>query len=256
MADNRKYLKIGSIVDQFLIDNDLPDKFFAKGLSWALWGLRELHLDVFQDVKTCLLPVTDRKTVIAPADYVDWTKVAVKYGQYVVTLSLNDKLSRLERSVDDVTYMNPFGKPNGIDIESYSGYYMFNHAGSAVLSYGSGLPSKGTFNVVKRDSCYELILDYDLACNEIYLEYITDGFDPCKETVLNPYFADYVLKYIEFKYEEKSNPSRNESSIYRKGRSLWDAEQKVRGRVNSIDPATMIAISRRETRLTPKIRAL
>lgn len=252
---NQKYHTIGAIVDQFLIDNNLTEHFFQKALSWALWGLTDLHLNTFQDVKTCLLDVTDRKTAALPANYVQWTKVGVKRGQYVVTLAVNDALAKTQRTDEDehirgLLYQN---LPNGLNLNNYSGYYFFNHDGDTFFGIGGGLPDKRSFQVVRRDACYELLLDYDFPCEQVYVEYITDGFDPCKETVINPVMRDYILKYIDYKYEEKNNPDRTEASIARKGRDLYHAEAKVRANVNTIDKATLLATSRSGTRLTAKI---
>lgn len=256
MSDNSKYSKVGSIVDQFIIDNSLTSHYYPKALARALWALREFNLDSFQDVKTCLLDVTDRNTAIAPKDLVDWVKAGAKVGQYVVTLSLNENLSKIQRTDADVNGVRALlsqNLPNGLDINSYGGYYFYNYNGASLAGLGGGLPSKGHFNIVQRDTYKEIILDYDFNCSQLYLEYITDGFDPCGETVVNPYLADYILKSIDFKYEEKDNPNRTEASIYRKGRDLFDAQRKAVGRFNQLDPGTMIAISRAHTRLTPKI---
>jgi hypothetical protein len=254
--EQKKYLKIASVVDQFLIDNDLTEHYFQKALSWALWGLRELHMDTWNDVKTILLTITDRKTVVLPVDFVDWVKVAVKRGQYAITLGVNSELTELPReanSNDVVAGLLSQHLPNGLDFNAYGGYYFYNYNGSSFASYGYGLPSKGAFKLTNNGNCQELLLDYDIRATQIYLEYITTGFDPCQETVIHPYIADYILKYIEYKYEDKSNPNRTESSIYRRSEDLFFAEKKVRGRSNDLDPKTLLNITRANTRLTPKM---
>lgn len=256
MSDNSKYHKIGSIVDQFISDNFLTQQYYPKALSKALWGLRELRLDTWQDVKTVLLTITDRRTVVLPGDFVDWVKVGVKRGQYCITFGTNDALATTSRTADDSSIGGLLSQslPNGFDINSYGGgYYFFNYSNTSVFGIGSGLPSKGYFKVHNNGDCKELLLDYDILGTEIYLEYITDGFDPCSETVVNPYFADYVLKCIEFWYEEKVNPNRTEASIQRKGRELFTATRKASGRVNQIDKQTMLNISRANVRFTPKV---
>ena len=251
MTDNRKYWTIGAIVDHWIASNDLSSNFFKKGLAWGLWGLRELNLDIFQDVKICSLEVTERKTVTLPPDCVDPVLVAVQRGQYLVTLAVNDDLSKLQRDGTETANamllsQNP---PNGIDMQAYSGYNL----GNGMFSLGHGLPSQRHFQVVQRDACKELVLDLNFACTHVYLEYISDGFDPNGETVVTPYFADYILKYIEHEYEKKNNPNKTESSIRRMAQDLAFAVTIVRGRVNQIDKATFLALSRKHTKLTPKI---
>lgn len=252
---NEKYYRVAAIVDQFLINNDLTEHWFNKALSWALWGLRELSLDTMQEVKTCLLTVTDRKTVTLPRDFVDWVKVGVRKGQYCVTMGVNSDLTGLQRTGDDdrVRGLLSQNLPNGLDVNSYGGYYFFNYGGKMLLGLGGGFRTKGDFKVVKRDGCTELLLDYDYGYPDVYLEYISDGIDPCGETILHPYTADYVLKYIELWYEKKNNPKATESSIDRLSRDVFEAEMKIRGRTNDLDPKTLINISRSQTRLTAKI---
>ena len=255
MSDNKKYYKISATVDQFLIDNELGSGWFQKALSWALYGLRELHLDSWADIKTRLLDVTDRKTAILPGDFVDWTKIGVRRGQYVITLGVNDDLNLLPRTTSSETVSGLLSQnlPNGLDFGNYSGYLFSNYGGSSFPSYGDGLPSKGHFKIHDNGNCKEILLDYDYAFDKVYLEYITDGFDPCEETILHPYYVDYILKFMEYKFEEKNNPNRTEASIFRKGQDLHWAEKKVRMRKNDLDPRTLLTITRANTRLTPKM---
>src|SRR4029079_19806696 len=96
-ASKSNYNKLSSIVDQFLIENDLHNGWFPKYLAIAMRGLREMKLDTAQDVKTALLPVTDTKTVILPDSFVDWVKVAAQQGQYAITLGVNAELTSLPR---------------------------------------------------------------------------------------------------------------------------------------------------------------
>lgn len=255
METNQNYYKASAIVDQFLIDNDLTDHYFRKTLSWLLWGLREFKLKGFQEVKTCILNVTDRKTAVLPKSFVDWTKVGVRVGQYCITLGINDQLAEGPRHIGDNTVKGLLSQhlPNGTDFAPYGGYYFFNFNGVSVFGLGGGLPSKGYFKVVDTGNCKELILDYDYHYSEIYVEYISDGFDPCGETILHPYVCDYGLKYIEAKYEEKMNPARSESSIRRKWVDVADARRIAVACFNKIDRQTFLNISRSESRMTTKL---
>jgi hypothetical protein len=255
MTDNNKYHTVGAVVDQFLIDNGLTEHFFQKALSWALWGLTDLKLFIHQDVKTCLLPVSSRKTAVLPINCVDVTKIAVKRGQYIITLAVDDTLSKTKRTDDDdvVSGWLSGNMPNGINVNNYSGYYFFNYNGNSLYSIGRGLPLHKGYQIIQEGGSKILLLDYNFPCDEVYVEYITDGFDPCGETVLNPVLRDYVLKYIDHRYECKNNPKATETSIRRMAQDLYHAEMKVRASVNSIDKATLISSSRAGVKLTPKI---
>lgn len=248
--------KISAIVDHVMFKKTLPEAWWQWMLEMALWYLRELHLDSFQDVKSELLPVTNRKTVILPSCFVDWTKVGVKVGQYCVTLGVNDKLNTLDRQVNSMDFVNGLASqnlPNGLGFNSYGGYYFFNYHGGSLPSFGGGFITKGSFKVSQIGTTKEILLDFDYPYNTLLVEYITDGFDPCGETIVDPYFADYLAKGMEFSWEEEKNPGRTEASIDRKARDLRDAWRLVRARKNNLDPQTLLNISRAQTRMTPKI---
>lgn len=247
--------KITSIRDHVVFKKTLSgwDQWF---LEMGLWHLRELKLDVWMDVCTRYLPVTDRKTVILPTGFVDWTKIGCKIGQYCVTLGVNDKLNNLARdpnTPDFVAGLLSQNLPNGLNFNSYGGYYFFNYNGASLPSVGSGFVTKGSFKVYQNGLCKEILLDYDYPFTHLYVEFITDGFDPCGETVVDPYFADYVKKGMEYTWEEEKEPTRTEASIYRRGVAFHDAERKCRARKNDLDPQTLLNISRAQTRFTPKI---
>lgn len=250
-----KHNNISAIVDHVLFKKTLHESWFQWFLEMGLWHLRELKLDVWQDIKTELLPVTDRKTVMLPPGFVDWTKVGVKVGQYIVTLGVNGKLNELDRVPNSDDYVNGLlsqNLPNGLNFNSYGGGYFFNYNGSN-LGCQSGFITKGSFKVQGSGLYKEILLDYDYPHNYVLLEYITDGFDPCGETCVDPYFSDYVKKGMEFSWEEEKEPTRTEASIARRGRSFFDAECKVRARKNDLDPQTMLNLQRSQTRFTAKI---
>lgn len=255
MASSNDFNKLSAIVDQFLIENDLHDGFFPKALAWACRGLREVRLDSWSDVKTVLLAVTDRKTAKLPQDFIDYTKIGAPYGQYALTLGLNDELKTTNRQTTDQTVCGLLSQhmPNGLDFGNYEGYNFFNFNGSTLFGIGGGLPSKGYWKINDTGECKELLLDYDYSLPQVYVEYITDGFDPCGETIIHPYLYQYVFSFMEMRYEKKNNPKATQRSIDEAERDVFWAEKKLRARRNPLDPQTVINISRAEIRLTPHI---
>jgi len=101
----RSYYNLGVCVDDFLDDNDLHNSFWMKALKWAQRAVREIRLDIYQQPLTKLLDVTERNTVVCPDGMVDWTKIAVKHGQYVITLAVNDELAITKRTTSDNTVL-------------------------------------------------------------------------------------------------------------------------------------------------------
>lgn len=251
-----KHNTISAIVDHVMFKKTLHESMWQWMLEMGLWHLRELKLDVWQDLKTLYLPVTDRKTIILPQNFVDYTKIGAKIGQYAVTISVNDKLNLLDRDPNSTDFVNGLlsqNLPNGLDFNSYGGYYFFNYNGSNLSCAGTGFVTKGSFRIHEEKNFKELLIDYDFPFTHIYIEYITDGFDPCGETMVDPYFADYVKKGIEFTWEEEKNPARTEASIRRKGTDFADAKRLVRARKNDLSPQDVLNISRAAVRFTPHI---
>jgi|SRR6185369_9497008 len=253
--DKSRYYSLSAICDDFLDENELHSSFYQKSLKWAIKAVKEIRFDIFQQPCTKLLTVTERKTVVLPADFVDWLKIGIKRGQYVITLALNDDLSSAERHVGDNTIAGLLSQhmPNGTDFNQYGGYYFNNFNGSNFMSFGGGLPSKGFFKVIDNGNCKELFLDYDYPYPQVYLEYISDGIDPCGETIIHPYEQDYIFAYMEYRYERKNNPKATNYTKDEAGKDLFDEGRKLRARYNDLDPKTLISLSRSQARMTTKL---
>lgn len=249
------YNKLSAIVDNFLIENELSGGWYNKVLAWAYRGLREIRLDAWQDISTKLIDVTDRKTVVLPDNFVNWTKVAVKRGQYAIMLGVNDDLTVLTRTTDSESVSGLLSQhmPNGIDFSAYSGYNFYNYPSGSIFGIGGGLPSKGYFKVHDNGQCKELLMDYDYPYEQVYIEYITDGIDDCADPDISPLLYDYIMCYIEAKYEARGNPNATEASIYRIDQNLHYATKKVRARRNNLDFQTLLNMTREYTTLTPRM---
>lgn len=252
---NEKYYTISAIIDRCLADNGLTDHYFDDLLGWGLWELRELHLDVAKEVKVVGLDMNNTRGVELPRDYVDWAIIGIQIGQYVKTLGVNDNMAKLTGEArtlgnpDSFNNLNVNQMPNGINVLNYGGY---NLLGSNVFSVGGGIPYKGYFSIVKTDE--GKVIQFTTAINKtkVYLEYISDGFNPNRETILNPYFVDFLRKAINCEWaKRRPRKERDESEIYRLERDVYYAEKKIRGRMSDLDPQSMLDTQRQHYRLTP-----
>jgi hypothetical protein len=254
-----RFFKAAALVDKYCIDRDLPvDKYFNKFLSRLLFGIVDLKMDAANDVITVLLPISDVNTVTLPENYVNWVKIGIPYGQYVKTLCINDDLSTQDRTLGNPEFSKeypPGWLPNGTDISDYGGYYFSNYGGDSLFSIGGGLPQSGHIKVVQRPgSVYEILLDAGIPAENLYVEYIGLGINPCGETVLSPMLGEWAISYLDHQYERFMPPAqRSETAIQRTGRELWHQEQKVRGRTQTLTPDDLLRITRRSYRLTNKV---
>jgi len=256
----QEYFSMGSIVDQCL--NDLENSnahYFTKFLSWGMWGLVQLKMDSANCVKPVLLPVSDVLTSVLPADCVDVVKVALVHGQYVKELTKSDDLSKLDRTTANFNpsaALPPSWLPNGTDSNAFGLFQFGNHGGRALFSFGGGLPQRGQYTIIQRETCKEILLDAHVAdCTpNIYVEYIGLGINSCNEdTIVGPYLAEYVRSYIHHQYAKFKRGDKSESEIVRTGKELWDATMVAKGRSNAISPIDIQRSNRAAYRLTAKI---
>src|SRR5690606_25071929 len=74
------------------------------------------------------------------------------------------------------------------------------------LSIGGGISGKGSFKIVDRGSCREMLLDYDYPLSQVYVEYVSDGIDDCDVQYIHPYEYEFLLAFMDMMYEKKNNP--------------------------------------------------
>ena len=248
---NSEFYTLGALVDQVMIDLDLPDQFFDKLLSWAIWALREINLDATQTVKTCGLQMNEYKAIDLPDDYVDWVKVGIQVGTRIRMLGVNSDMSEL--TFDEQLYKASAEpqlniNPNGISFENYGGYYFYNYSGKSLFGYGGGgYNTQNHFKVIKRDSGWQIQFDSEINNGLIYVEFIGDGIDPCADSYIHPYLMDYMRKSVTSEYYNSPSGRRLTSMFERREfrQAAYFASKKVRARQNDLDYKTMLNISRR-----------
>lgn len=255
--NNHKFNTISAIVEQCL--NDMGENSmnrYQQFLSWALWGLREWHLDSARSVKTRKITMTPYKAIDLPEDYVDWTKVGIQIGDYVKTLGVNDDMPRLNKfdECGNELANNTSGlllHPNGTNLDNYGGYYFTGYNGTKVFAHGGGINYKGYFTEIKERR--QIQFTSEVPTVEIYLEYISDGFDPNSETLVHPYVADAIKKYIHFE-RVNNNDKIALSQKQDKERQYEQAVVKARIRnfMSDFTPKDVLNSTRKYYRLSQK----
>lgn len=253
----QEYHKLSSVVDMCCHRAQVSvNHYFQKFLEVAKWELIQLKLDRANEPVTQIFDVNDVNVVTLPSDAVDWTKIGVQWGQFVKTFGINAELSKQDRTLGNPSFsqgVSPGWLPNGTAIQNYGGYEFMNYGGRSLFAIGGGLPSEGHFQVKRKPGCIEILLDGPTENNKLYVEYIRLGINPCGETVLDPYIADYVLKATMFIWESEWNPNRTEAAIQRRGAEKAYAFTLVSGRTNSLDKDTLLNLSRRYYNLSPRV---
>jgi len=252
---NEKYYTISAVVDRCLDDNELPDHYFDKFLGWALWHLREHNFDNAKEYRSVKLAMNDTRLVECPKDYIDWCIVGIQVGEQVKTLGINENMVDLvgdDRTLGNPQTFNDLGYntlPNGIDVTNYGGYWL---KGGSVFSFGGGIDYKGYFKPFKRPHGWVLQFSSLINKTDIYLEYMSDGFNPNRETMVNPYSVNYLRCAMNHEWaQHKPIKERTESEIRRTGVNLHFAEKKLKGRMSDLGPKEMLNSQRQFYRLTP-----
>ena len=252
------WFKLSSIVDTACHRLGISvSHYYQRMLELAKWELIQFKMDRANQPKTVLLDISDVNTVKLPGDCIDVAKIGIQEGQFVKTIGINGELSTIDRTLSQPQFsqaVSPGWKPNGTSIVDYgNGFEFLNYGGLTLNAVGGGLPHEGHFQIVDRDGFKEILLDGNIGATQLYVEYIALGVDPCGDTVLSPYIADYVLKALLFLYESEINPRATEASIIRRGREKSRAFTVASGRTNSIDRETLLLTTRRNYRLTPQV---
>jgi len=256
--EDNNFFKLSAVCDQVAIDLDLPSsQYFNRFLSWASLGLLEIHFDACEEIKTTTLPVSAVLTAQCPIDMVDWISIGIQQNQYVTKMSVNDQLDPSPRTVATFNPTDappPGWLPNDTNIVGYGGFAFSNPGGRALFSGAGGLPQTGNFKVVNRpDGHKEILLDSGLCLPNsiIFLEYLATGINPSGETIISPYYYNYVRAYIHHQWAKfGKGAQKTESEIIRTGRELWHEEMKVRGRTSAIDIKSLLTVMRKNYRLT------
>ena len=249
-----EWYQLSVIVDEWIADYEIPN-FWHKALKWAIRGLERVRLNNWQDVKTCLLDVTSRKTVTLPGDFLEWVKVGAPIGQYAVTLGLNEDLRLADRTTDTLGSVSLLSQnpPNGLNFNNYTNLYFHNYDGQQIPGVGPGISSKGFYRVYDDGNCKELLMDFDYGLSQVYIEYITNGFDPCGQSVVSPFLKEYIMAYLDYKYEKHNNPKATEASRDRIARELADEIRILNANRSNLSPQVIINLDRKHFKLTTKI---
>jgi hypothetical protein len=227
----REY-SLDTIVKAYLSKNNLSIHYYIEALSHATDCLRELNFDTMKVVKSVKLPVNSYGAIPLPCDYVDFVKVGFPKGQYVVEMSTNEKLNRLNNIDDQGNKIKYEVIDNDMPESSWgwdgANYIWASNDRGELLGRGFNLNAGSTHNSFKvlRERG-EIQIDNRFANDYIVLEYIGDGLDTNASTQVHPYAQATIESYISWKMSPAKNAVQsNESLMYHNSLRI------LRGRLN------------------------
>ncbi len=260
------YYTVDSVVKNALTDiGETTTHLYQLFLKFALDGLREQQIEFSREIKTVKLRMNDYQSVDLPEDYVDYIKIGIQVGERIFTMGVQNDIA-LHNDVDSCGNpiknlpQAPFDTaPNGINFDNYGGYWFNNFTDTNIggqgntgrlFAFGGGIPSRGLYRIDRERR--QIRFDDSVHRADIYMEYISDGFNPTDATLVNPLCYEYLRCYIHNRRVE-GNDNASQALKYEKGQNLWYAKKAAAGRLGELTVQDIINSSRKGYRLTNKI---
>lgn len=202
--------------------------WYLECMNHAKDCLREFTFDYLKNVNTEIIKVESDHTIKLPCDYVDWTKVGVRAGQYIKPLIQYDKFSRVENQSGGL------GEAvGGWEIPWINVSQDGEHLGR-LYGLGAGR-EKDVFMEIRERGVIQL--SEKLEEDYVVLEYISDGQTSSAATQVHPYAQSAIEYYIDWKI---TNFSKGGEKQLRK----FEYEQAVRKLVARLNPITVEDVKR------------
>lgn len=184
MSQNLPYIKLHSVVLDYLTESEQSEVKYFKVWNLAYRGLEQMGLDAFYRVQAVKLPINANMTVTLPANYINWTKVGVlnSHGA-IIPLWYNDNFTtfadllpnRVEQTTDNTAL---WGQWDGATWANFWNGYAYTN----IYGVPSGRPVVGSFKVDTENGVILLNHRFEENYEYIMLEYVaapqpTDGQD-------------------------------------------------------------------------------
>lgn len=226
-----KFTTIDKIVRSLLIQKRLPLHFYLEYAKYACDGLRELTFDSLRVVNTTTLAINeDGYYADLPCDYVDWTKVGFKAGQFVSPITQRDTINRLHNYTSQGAITN-YGDPatSNLDFPFWPGYWMFQNIDDLgenigrLYGYNTGISENG-FKIMPERG--QIQFTESIQSTVIVLEYISDGQTNDNASQVDPYAQACIEAYVRWRTSRNSDIDRSPEGVaYVNARRIFRARK-------------------------------
>lgn len=216
---------------------------------FAIEGLREFQWDMAQQVKTVRLSLTAWKSILLPVDFVDWALLGIEIDNTIQVFTNDERIPLPTLDEDEDGELDAPTVATEYPTEQIPGNrYAFYGAGGWGQDKGElyGLLAKSNgigyykMNTERREIQFTPSLAADTI---IYMEYISDGFNPTEKTVVNIYAGKLLKLYIHkcrHMYAKSSSVADKRLSA-----DEYDKEwSRVQSRISPITAADVIECAR------------
>ncbi len=253
----RGVVTLDSCIRSAIMDIGASIERYEQFKHWAIEGYRQFHFDLAQEIKTVSLDLTAWKAIEWPIDYVDWVMVGVVIDNQIRVFTHDDRISLYRADEDLDGYPDALVTTSPPAVQESVPYWFWNNRNSQGQDTGQlyGLTVKdngiGYFKPNRERREFQFSPSVD-ATRPVYLEYITDGYDPCEKTMVNVYAARLIKLFIHWQrheYAKSSNGMEKE-----RAKDMYDKElYKVQDRIQKITIADVLEAARDGYRLIDSI---
>ncbi len=228
-----KYTTLDKIVRRNLLAKRMPLHYYIEYMVHASTCLRELTFDSLKIINTVELELNDYYAADLPCDYLDWTKVGIKMGQFVQPITQRDSINRLHAYNNQgqiTTYQDP-GTFN-LDFPFWPGYWMFQNIDDLgenlgrLYGYNTGIVPDG-FKILKERNQIQF-LESSRDCTYV-LEYISDGQTSDNATQVEQYAWSTIEAYINWKRSVNAD-----SDVSPESRNYLNQRRLLRARMSEL----------------------
>ena len=198
-----KYTSIDKIIRRNLLAKRMPLHYYMEYLIHATTCLRELTMDSLRIINTVELELTDYYAADLPCDYLDWTKIGIKMGQFIQPITQRDTINRLHNynsNGEIITYQDPAAFNQ--DFPFWPGYWMFQNIDDLgenlgrLYGFNTGLVPDG-FKILKERNQIQFL---ETSRDTTYvMEYISDGQTSDNASQIDPYAWSTIEAFINWK---------------------------------------------------------
>lgn len=224
-----RYTTLDKIIRRNLLAKRLPLHYYVEYLVHASTCLRELTFDSLRIINTVELTLNDYFAADLPCDWVDWTKIGIKMGQFVQPITQRDSINRLRNQDSQGAYIPYLDHPATTSMEYpfWPGYWMFQNIDDLgenlgrFYGFNAGLVPDG-FKILKERQQIQFL---ETARATTYvMEYISDGQTSDNASQVDQYAWSCIEAFINWKRTANADNAHSpEGDNYRNQRRILRA---------------------------------
>lgn len=246
-----EYISLRDVVKNLQIEEGkLTEHDFLRYMQLGVNGIKELHLDVVQEVRTVLIALDSMNAATLPDDYVKYINISVCKDGRMHYLAQDGELCLYGK--DSSGSDNNTGTPNNtgtVTTEDSNNPVLFN-VGGGFYGIGGGQNKNGYYRVDKEFGTIQFSSGIK---GEIKMDYISDGTGSSPSNYTIHIFADEALKaYIYWKsIQRRRNIPQNEKQSARA--EYYNQKRLTIARFSSFTKAEALVAGRKGFKQAPKL---